>query len=197
MKGLSPCQLYSLQACFPAAVEVCKLFPTWTHDLSLSPSPPYPPPLPRKIDLDGRLATHEPWWSLSSLLAVRRGSSDPHKGAARVRRGAGRRHPHGLQRFQLPALRPLLVRDQQREQPVIALAGCQRDVFTPTFSSCALWGQRQHPASPLAPMLDMLNHSVPLSAFFQFNHLHSRFSQLCMICRCFFCFYWISFAVDG
>lgn len=63
-----------------------------------------------------------------SLLSVRRGSSDPHEGAARVRRGAGRRHPHGLQRFQLPALRPLLVRDQRREQPVIALPACQRDV---------------------------------------------------------------------
>lgn len=98
---------------------------------------PSPPPPPRKIDLDGRLVTHEPWWSLSSLisvpLAVRRGSSDPHEGAARVRRGAGRRHPHGLQRFQLPALRPLLVRDQQREQPVIALAGCQRDISHQRF----------------------------------------------------------------
>lgn len=42
---------------FPAALNVFKLFPTWTPGFELI----FPTPLPRKIDLDGRLVTHEPW----------------------------------------------------------------------------------------------------------------------------------------
>lgn len=156
----------------------------------------YLPPhrLPRKIDLDGRLVTHEPWWSLSSLLsvcpphpllAVRRGSSDPHEEPPGVRRGAGRRHPHGLQRFQLPALRPLLVRDQRREWARHRTCWLPARCFTPNifFLSCALRGRRQRPAFPSAWMLDMLNSRV---LFFstQAPYIAVPVSRARPVCRC-------------
>lgn len=149
----------------------------------------YLPPhrLPRKIDLDGRLVTHEPWWSLSSLLsvcpphplpAVRRGSSDPHEEPPGVRRGAGRRHPHGLQRFQLPALRPLLVRDQRREWARYRTCWLPARRFTPTFFF-VMCAARTEAASRLPVGVNVGYVKQPRSLFFHASTLHSRASQPC------------------
>lgn len=121
------------------------------------------------------LSAHPP----HPLLAVRRGSSDPHEEPPGVRRGAGRRRPDGLQRFQLPALRPLLVRDQRREWARYRTCWLPARRFTPTFLfvTCAA---RTEAASRLPVGVNVGYVKQPRSLFFPHaSTSHSRASQPC------------------
>lgn len=138
---------------------------------------------------------------LSSLpISVRCGSSDPHEKPAGVRRGAGRRHPHGLQRFQLPALRPLLVRDQRRER------ACYRTCWLPArrfntnlfFFFPPVWLERTEAASRLPVGVNVGYVKQPRSLLsMQAPYIAVPVSRARPVCRCllfFFFFYLIEAA---